>query len=84
MHNTNQVLIRAKDIGLLIAILTLVGMILGPLKKTYQWDETVQDVAELKKEIRTQSEEIAVTKSEFDQISKQLDQINWQLRRLNR
>lgn len=81
-HSTDQLMIRAKDISLMIAILTLIGLILGPIHKIYQWDDSTQKVAQLETEVNDQMKTIAVIQSEFSDISKQLDQINWQLRKI--
>ncbi len=80
----DKFLIRAKDIALLATILTLIGAILGPIKKAYQWDEAVTKVQDLQSRVDADDRNIAVVQSEFTEISKQLEQINWQLRRLNK
>lgn len=86
---TDKILIRAKDIGLLISILTLFGFLFGPMKKIFVFEQTVVEVAELKSEMQKASEiatdnkvKIAIVNTQYVEISKQLDQINWQLRRM--
>lgn len=80
----DKVLIRAKDIGLLALVLTVLGMLCGPLKKVYQWNDAVEKVAQLELQVNSQDKQIAVNQSQYEQIQKQLEQINWQLRRINR
>jgi uncharacterized coiled-coil protein SlyX len=77
-------LIRSKDVGLLIAILTLAGLVLGPMKKVFQLEATIGKVEKLEDRVNGNEKNIAVINSQYADISKQLDQINWQLRRLNR
>lgn len=83
-HDKDKILLRAKDLGLLILVGTVLTMILGPLKRVYQWNEAVDRVSKLEERVSAEEKNIAVTQAEFDQIQKQLEQINWQLRRLNR
>lgn len=82
-HDANKILLRARDIGYLVGLLTLFGMFFGPMKRVFQMSETIEKVAKLEDKVSTQSENLAVVSSQYKEISKQLDQINWQLRRLN-
>lgn len=82
-HDKDKILLRAKDISLLVLVLTLFGMLLGPLKKTFIWDQTASKVEKLEDKMNAQSSDMAVIKSQYSDISKQLDSIQWQLRRLN-
>lgn len=81
-HDKDKILLRAKDIGLLVMVITLIGMLLGPLKKTFVWDETARKVEILENRMGIQETNSAVNQSQYAQISKQLDQINWQLRKM--
>lgn len=83
-HDKDKILLRAKDIGLLISIIILLGMILGPMKKAFIWDQTAEKVEKLEEKFNQQSNDMAVIKSQYADISKQLDSIQWQLRRINK
>lgn len=75
-------LIRAKDVSLLIAILTLMGMFVGPMKKIFQLDDTISKMDKIQDQVNSNKTDIAVVNAQYAQISKQLDQISWQLRRI--
>lgn len=83
-HDKDKILLRAKDVGLLIAIFTLLGFLVGPMKKIFQLEQTLEDVKELKISSNENKTNIAVIASQYTDISKQLEQINWQLRRMRR
>lgn len=82
-HDKDKILLRAKDIGLLIMIFTLLGFIVGPMKKVFQLEQTIEDVRELKQKEAITSTSIAVINAQYADIQKQLEQMNWQLRRIN-
>lgn len=83
-QDRDRILLRAKDISLVIAIITLVGLIIGPLKQTVKWDQASEQVERLRDKLEQQGNDMAVIKAQYNEISKQLDSINWQLRRMNR
>lgn len=85
----DQVLIRAKDIGLIISVVTLFGMLFGPLKKFVYMEAAAAEIPALKKELsdtreKTNRNELnnAVAMAKLEDISKQIDQVLWQLRRM--
>lgn len=83
-HDKDKILIRAKDISLLILVLSLFGLIAGPMKKIFKLEDTIQDVIVLKQESAAHKQNIAVVNANLENISKQLDQINWHLSRMRR
>lgn len=82
-HDKDKILIRAKDIVLMISILTMLGMFLGPMRKIFKVEETILDVEKLKEEAVSAKIERAVTNTQLADMVKQLEQINWQLRRMS-
>lgn len=82
-HDKDKILLRAKDVGLLLMIFTLLGFIIGPMKKIFQLEQTIEDVKELKTHEAATTTSIAVINSQYADIQKQLEQMNWQLRRIN-
>lgn len=85
----DQVLIRAKDVTLMISIITLLGLVIVPVKKIFKFDETIEKVAKLETKQETMQaaqivtdRNLAVVSAQYAEIGKQLDQINWQLRRM--
>lgn len=83
VHDTDKILLRAKDIGLLIGVVSLLGMFFGPLKKVFQMEETITKMAKLEDRVGGHDSSIAVINSQYADIQKQLEQMNWQLRRIN-
>lgn len=79
----DQVLIRAKDVTLLISILTLLGLLFGPMRKVFMLEQTIDDVAGLKKDVGDDKTAIAVINSQYADINSQLKEIKWQLRGMN-
>lgn len=51
MTNPDRVLIRGKDIGLIVGILTLCGMMWKLSTKPVQWDEAYEGVNKLKPQV---------------------------------
>lgn len=82
-NDRDKILIRAKDIGLLIMIVTLMGFLIGPMKKVFQMEQTIEDVRELKIEASQTKTNFAVINSQYNDIQKQLEQMNWNIRRIN-
>lgn len=80
----DKILLRAKDISLLVLVLTLFGMLLGPLKKTFRWDAMADKVERLEERANQQALDMAVIKSQYEDINKNLEAINWRLRRIDR
>lgn len=81
-NDKDKILLRAKDIGLLIMIFTLLGFLVGPMKKMFQLDQTIEDVKELKAQVSDTKINIAVINTQYTDIKEQLKQMNWQLRRI--
>lgn len=78
----DKVLIRAKDISILLLVAAVLGILGTQFKRIYRWDETSDKVEKL--EIRmTNSEHVSISiNTQLEGISKQLDQLSWQLRRM--
>lgn len=79
-HDKDKILIRAKDIAMVISILTLLGFLIGPSKKIFQLEQTIEDVKALKLDVFQNTTNIAVINAQYADIQKQLEQVNWQLR----
>lgn len=79
----DRVLLRTKDVSIIILICTLLGLIGTQTKKIYRWDETADKIVQLETRIRAAETTNTVVVTQLDSISKQLEQINWQLRRIN-
>ena len=73
---------RSKDAAIIAAILSLFGMLWGPMKKIVVLDQTIVKVEKLEDKVAANTQSLAVTDSRYQDINKQLEQINWQLRRL--
>ena len=77
---TDRILIRGKDIGLIIGIITLCTMIWKFSAKPMQWDEAYQDVKEFTPRIeyieKSQKEDEARNQAQMTYIIKELDSIN--------
>lgn len=84
MSDKDRVLLRTKDVSIIILICTVLGLIGTQLKKVYRWDEAVERVEKLESRVRqAENVNIAVV-ARLDEISKQLDQANFYLRRMER
>lgn len=79
----DTILLRAKDIVLISVVLGLLGMIYGPLRKSVKWDESVEQVQELKKKVDAQTLDMAVIKTQYTAIEKHLEEISLRLQRIN-
>lgn len=83
-HDKDKILLRAKDVSLLIMVLTFLGLVMGPLKKVFKLDDMIQKVEKLEDKTYSNSEAIAVVIAQNKEIGEQVKQINWQLRSMNR
>ncbi len=81
-HDKDKILIRAKDVTLVIAVLTMLGMFIGPMKKIFLLDETIDKVNKLQDMGYERDKQIAIINTQYADIEKQLEQMNWQLRKL--
>lgn len=79
-HDKDKILLRAKDITLMVSIITLLGFLFGPAKKIFQLEQTIDDVRELKTDVGMTKTNVAVINAQYADIQKQLEQVNWQLR----
>lgn len=80
----DKILLRAKDIALLVSILILAGLLLNPIRKTFEWDMAVKKVEALEDKVSANSTALAITRSQYDEIIKNLEKINRRLDRMNR
>lgn len=83
-HDKDKILLRAKDISLLLMVLTFLGFIAGPLKKMFKLEDMISKVEKLEDKTYSNSENIAVVIAQNKEIMDQIRQINWQLRRDSR
>lgn len=86
MHigDKDRVLLRTKDVSIIILICTVIGIVGTQFRKVYRWDETANRVDQLEIRVRqTENVNIAMV-ARLEEISKQLDQANWYLRRMER
>lgn len=85
MSSTKQdrVLLRTKDISVILLICTILGILGTQFRKIYRWDEAADRVVALEVRIRQTENVNTAVVARLDEISKQLDQVNWQLRRMN-
>lgn len=83
-HRTNQFLIRAKDVSLIVAILTLLGFVISPMRKIFEIEAMIGRVSKLEDVVASNTNNIAVINAQYADIQKQLEQINWQVRKINR
>lgn len=81
-HDKDRVLLRTKDISIIILIVTVLGLFGTQFKKIYRWDETADKMAALEMRVATAERSTLVVSTQLEGISKQLEQINWQLRRM--
>lgn len=83
MSNKDQVLLRAKDVSIIILVFTMLGFAGTQFKKVYRWDEAADRIVQLELRVRAAETTNTVVVTQLDAIAKQLEQINWQLRRMN-
>lgn len=81
-HDKDKILIRAKDITMIVSIITLLGLVLSPVKKIFKFDDAVEKIAKLEDRMMINEREIATIDAHYADISKQLDQISWKLQRI--
>jgi hypothetical protein len=76
----DRILIRGKDIGLIVGILTLCGMIWKFSEKPFEWNRACDDIAALKPRVDTvekkEDELEARNAAQMTYIIKELDSIN--------
>lgn len=82
VRDKDRVLLRAKDISIIILIVTILGVVGTQFKRVYKWDEAADRISELEQRVNNNERVSAVIGSQLEGISKQLEQINWQLRRM--
>lgn len=78
---TDRVLIRSKDIGLLIGILTLCGIVWTAYSKPARWDQTSADLAVIKPIVETHTIKLAVIDNKFDTIIEELKDIKHEIKK---
>ena len=78
----DRILIRAKDVSIIILILTVLGLVGTQFKRVYRWDEAVERLEKLEARVTANERVVVVISTQLEGISKQLDQVNWQLRRM--
>lgn len=83
MANKDQVLLRTKDISIILLVCTMLGLVGTQFKKVYRWDEAAERIIQLEIRVRAAETTNTVVVTQLDAIAKQLEQINWQLRRIN-
>lgn len=74
-HKTDRILIRGKDIALIIGIISMGSMVWKLYAKPAQWDQTTKDVEALKPKVESHEIALAVINEQYKQISKQLTRI---------
>lgn len=79
--NTDKVLIRSKDIGLIIGILTLAGMVWALAEKPFEWNQTTKDMEMLKPKVEEHDKQITTIGVQFTYIERELRAINRKLPR---
>lgn len=83
-HDKDKILLRAKDISLLVMVVTFLGLIAGPLKKIFVLDSMIEKVEKLEDKTYSHATAIAVVMSQNKEILEQIKQLNWQMRNFNR
>lgn len=78
----DQVLLRTKDISLIVLIVTLLGVIGTQLKKFYRWEQAADRIEQIEPRVRSAEQMGTVVTTQLIEISKQLDDIKWQMRRI--
>jgi hypothetical protein len=71
----DKVLIRAKDISLLILVLTFFGMVMGPLKKIFKLEDVIVKVEKLEASDDNQNEQLTVIKTQYTEIDRKLERL---------
>ncbi len=83
----DKILLRAKDITLIISVLTMLGLLLGPVKQFIRIQAVADDVIMMKQDMRAtiaqtnaNTTAIAVVSTQYESISKQLESIQRDVR----
>lgn len=82
MADKDRILIRAKDVSIIVLILTVLGLVGTQFKRVYRWDEAAERLEKLEVRVSNNERVVVVISTQLEGISKQLDQVNWQLRRM--
>lgn len=64
-NRADRVLIRAKDIGLIIGILTLAGMLFKVGAKPFEWDQALGAVNEMRAKITDHENRLTTIETRF-------------------
>ena len=72
----DRALIRAKDVALLVSILTLGGLVWGMYKKPAEWDQATKEINELRPRVESLEKAIIANSERYGYIVKQLDAID--------
>lgn len=80
-HDKDKILLRAKDISLFIMILTLFGLIMGPMKKLFKLESVIEDVEKMKPLVISHDTKIAINDERWAQVQRELQSINRKLDR---
>lgn len=81
-QNADRVLLRVKDVSIIVLICTVIGLVGTQLKHIYRWDEAADRLEKLEVRVSASEKVTVAISTQLDGISKQLDQVNWQLRRM--
>lgn len=80
-HNANQILIRAKDVALLVTILSLLGMFVKLANKPTEWDQDTSRLDRIEPIVASHETRLAVIDARSQDILEQLRSINRKLDR---
>lgn len=83
-HDKDRVLLRAKDISIMVLIVTILGIVGTQFRRVYRWDEAADKLDRLEARVSINEKGVTVIGTQLDGISKQLEQINYQLGRMQR
>ena len=72
----DRILIRSKDIGLIIGIITLGGLVWKIYAKPIEWDQTVKEMSEIKPTVLVHSIQLAVITDQLSTMNKHLESID--------
>lgn len=81
MTHPDRTLIRAKDIGLIVGILTVCGMLWKVGLKPFEWEQNTKEIAELKQSVKTHDLQLAQINAQYTSIKDELRSINRKLGR---
>lgn len=71
-HDKDRILIRAKDIGLIIGIVTLATMAFSFYKKLYAWDNSAARVEKIAEIVAVHETKIAINDERWREINDDL------------